>query len=436
MSAYDDDEYDGHLAALFADDEEADAEADLVDPGRRAVAFAPFPPGRRYGKKFADTWWGNAWVEAMEDTALDHERLRKGRAHAFAGLVGVITVSPGRVSAPVHDGDHTRPYATVVRIAELTDAGWDRFLDKVATRAGHIAALLDKDMPRDLVGAASDAGVRLLPDYGDLDPECDCLGWDSPCEHAAALAYQVSWLLDRDPFVLLLVRGRGEAELTAELHRRNTRGTTGDPVAVPGVAAAEAWAAEVADLPADSEPASMLDLLPVLEDVEAKSPVDNAALVALAAAAAERARALLAGDDLNLSQWPDAVRLAAHTDLVERTAARTGRPTDFTRAVHAWEIAGAAGLAALEQTWAPPRETTTRTRAEFEEAWRDSGFGEPPALKVWRNRWTVESKGIQLRLTQDGRWYPFRADPAGGWALAGTPTDDLALSLVELLRDE
>ena len=61
----------------------------------------------------------------------------------------------------------------------------------------------------------------LLPTVGDLEPECDCPDWGWPCKHAAALCYQIARLLDVDPFVLLLMRGRGERELMEELRRRN-----------------------------------------------------------------------------------------------------------------------------------------------------------------------------------------------------------------------
>ncbi|MBO0891934.1 MAG: SWIM zinc finger family protein, partial [Acidothermales bacterium] len=156
----------------------------------------------------------------MEDTSLDKGRLSRGRTYARTGHVDAITVSAGLLTASVHGSD-VEPYETRVSVEPLTDAEWDRFLGQVAARAGHIAALLDKDMPHDLVDAAADAGVHLLPSVGDLDPECSCLDWGYPCKHAAALCYQASWLLDADPFVLLLLRGRGERALLDELQRRN-----------------------------------------------------------------------------------------------------------------------------------------------------------------------------------------------------------------------
>lgn len=235
-----------------------------------ARGFAQFPKTTRRG---ARTWWGKAWIKALEDTALDPAPLKLGRRYAHAGVVGPITVSPGRIAAIVHDDDTV--YSTVVFVPELTDLEWRRFLDRVAAQAGHIAALLDNDMPRDLVTSAEDAGVPLLPGIGDLEPECDCPGWELPCRHAAALAFQVSWLLDADPFVLLLLRGRGERELLDEL-RQQTR----TPVVIDLLPA-------VPPLPDATTP--------VVLHVEPPPGHDAEELRELVERAADRARALLTG---------------------------------------------------------------------------------------------------------------------------------------------
>ncbi|WP_217707117.1 SWIM zinc finger family protein [Nonomuraea rhodomycinica] len=187
-----------------------------------AVRGFPAFPRQRAGARFATTWWGHAWIKALEDTSLDQGLLRKGRTYAKTGQVGPITVSPGRLAA-VTEGE----YDTVVRVERLTAAEWDRFLDQVTAKAGHIAALLDGDMPHDLVTAAEDAAVPLLPAVGDLEPECSCPDWGHPCPHAAALCYQASWLLDGDPFVLLLLRGRGRDDLVRALQRRTAAPAAG-----------------------------------------------------------------------------------------------------------------------------------------------------------------------------------------------------------------
>ncbi|WP_103339383.1 SWIM zinc finger family protein [Amycolatopsis sp. CA-126428] len=341
----------------------------------------------------ARSWWGRAWVRAMEDTALDLRQLKKGRKYAAAGLVGPITVSPGRIAAVVEDADGG-PYRTQLRLAELSEPDWTRLLDRVASRAGHLAALLDRDLPPDLVEAA---GVDLLPGIGDLDPECDCPGWELPCRHAAALSFQASWLLDADPFLLLLMRGKGEREIREELESRTAPVPAVEPAAdrVPG---------ELPDL-AGFRPSGA-------PSIPAAPGVPAEAFALLAANGAGRARALAEG-----RPWPgrrqDAVRLAAEFPSV---AGRLGEGAGFARAVAAWRYGGPDGLEVLETPWTPPKAAVAAARAALADV-----AGEPV---FERNHCTVGE--VQLRLDRRGRWHPYRREGRTWWP-AGVPENDPGL---------
>ncbi|UGQ13031.1 SWIM zinc finger family protein [Yinghuangia sp. ASG 101] len=256
-----------------------------------ARGFAAFPAGRHGGRAFARSWWGRAWIQAVEDSALDGKALKSGRRYAYSGRVGTITVSPGRLSAPVY-GESGDVHRTVQLVQPLTSRQWDLFLDQVAASAGHVAALVDRDMPHDLAAAAEDVGVPLLPGIGDLDPSCDCDDWGHPCRHAAALAYQAAWLLDTDPFVLLLMRGLGEERFLGALQRRGA--ATSRPAETAGrppLPAADVYAAVPAALPVLPPPPESPGDMP---DVPGGPGVDPEALRLLAREAAVRAFALLA----------------------------------------------------------------------------------------------------------------------------------------------
>lgn len=405
----------------------------MIDEARTFPAF----PRMQRGARFARSWWGNAWVKAMEDTSLDKGRLSRGRTYARTGHVDAITVSPGLLTAFVH-GSEVEPYETRVSVERLTGAEWDRFLDRVAARAGHIAALLDKDMPHDLVEAAEDAGVHLLPSVGDLDPECSCLDWGYPCKHAAALCYQASWLLDADPFVLLLLRGRGERELLDELQRRNAGRCDASGATEQAAAAGEPAAAAYA-----REPAALPDPLPLPETGDvATVPVPDARAAGvdawglgwLVADAAARARAVLTGRDEpgELDERQDAVRVAAaYPDprLRRRLATAAGGEAELARAAQAWRYGGADGLATLRTPWSPPQRELARARTALEAAWEGD---DPPEVRVWRNRWTFTGRDVQLRYGRDGRWYPYR-DEAGEWWPSGPPQADPAAALADVL---
>ncbi|MCF4141083.1 SWIM zinc finger family protein [Streptomyces sp. Tue 6430] len=396
---------------------------------RTFAAFPPRPAGE--GGGFAETWWGDAWITALEEGALDAERLARGRGYAEQGHVDAITVTPGLVLAYVR-GSRARPYRVQVRLRTLGDEGWERFLDAAVERPGHIAALLDKEMPESL----ADCGVPLLPGPGDLAPQCSCPDHGHPCKHVAALCYQTARLLDADPFVLLLLRGRGERELLDTLSRRNAARAARaaqeqEPEPVPGVRAADALAARrLPPLPAPLPPPAHPGQPPAYPAVP--DGPDSFALDQLATDAALRAHALLTTghDEIGgLTLWQDAVRLAAarpgsgltatSRTLYASLASAAGRtPGELARAVAAWRQGGPDGLAVLEDLWDPPAGRFDRARPLLRAA-------DLPAFRPWRNHLTHPHGHVQLRLGRDGLWYPYESEPGrDDWWPRGTPDID------------
>ncbi|MFE7381053.1 SWIM zinc finger family protein [Streptomyces zhihengii] len=382
------------------------------------------------------TWWGHAWVEALEDTALDPARLERGRGYAGRGNVASITVTPGRVTAYVQ-GSRARPYRAEIRMRTLGDDEWEELLDAAAARPDHIAALLDKDVPHTLAAAAD-----LLPAPGDLVPDCSCPDDGYPCKHAAALCYRTAAILDEDPFVLFLMRGRGEREILSALARRNAGRSVAEraPSAAPtpGVSARDAVrTAGRPPLPPPFPPPARPGRPPAYPGAPAAP--DPFALDLLATEAAARAHALLTtGTDpvAGLTPWQDAVRLAAaHPGsgltastraLYRDLAAATDRtPTDLARAVAAWRQGGEAALRVLEEPWDPPAGPFDRARPALAAA------GLPP-FRPWRNQ--LSAPALQLRLGRDGLWYGYESDTGReDWWPRGSPDADPVGALTTLM---
>ncbi|MET7617607.1 SWF or SNF family helicase [Streptomyces sp. NPDC005408] len=422
----------------------------MSEETERERTFAALPPA--HGRGFAQSWWGQSWLKALEDTALDGQQLKKGRRHAREGAVGAVSVRPGRITAVVRDRDGTAQRSDVL-LQELTAAEWDRFLDMAVDRAGHIAALLDREMPPHLVEDAAAAGVELLPGIGDLEPECTCGAWDH-CPHTAALCYQVARLLDQDPFVLLLMRGRGERSLLDELQIRSAAraaATSPEPEdeQPAGVRADEAFAARgiLPPLPTPPPVPEEPGLPPALDTETPPGPgLDAEALEFLAADAAARAHrmlidALSAGHqqqpvEPELTQDQDAVRLAAAAPgpaIAGRLAAGTDRQrTELELAVRAWHFGGAAALPVLDEGWTPEPDVLARARTALDEAWEEAD--RPQLRGTGPGRWTVVGADAQLRLSRDGRWWPYRKE-RGRWAPAGPADHDPAAALAVLSNE-
>jgi uncharacterized Zn finger protein len=236
-----------------------------------ARGFPAFPARSR---RRHHTWWGTAWIQAMEDTAVDSGLTRRGRRIAADGRIGPITISPGRIAA-VLDGANR----TTIAVEALPDNAWAALVAEASVQSGHLAALLDGYLPHDL--------STLVPGVGDLDAQCSCDDWGNPCQHAAALCYQTAWLLDADPTLLLLLHGRSMEALTTAIAQHHA--DSGEPPST--TLAAEAFARPVPPLPEPPPPATEeLHLL----DIEPPPGVDAGTLHGAAATAVTRARNLLA----------------------------------------------------------------------------------------------------------------------------------------------
>ena len=372
-------------------------------------------PGARRG--FGATWWGAAWVDALQGRArLDPNRLPRGRSYARSGSVGDLHVAPGEVRAAVQ-GSRARPYDVHIRVRQFDNDEWDQLLDIVAAQLGHTAALLDGELPPEILDDVTTAGLELLPGPGDLQPRCSCPDWADPCKHAAAVCFLVADVLDADPFALLLLRGRDRDAILSALRSRRGGATT-EPAPTrehdPGVQARHAYApVDRPGLPMPALPPARPGRPAMLAaDLPAGAGIDARALTALAADAAYRAQQLLLGEgdgDLLLGHDADVSRRAAtligspeFTELARRVGV-SGR--ELLRRALAWRYGGPDGLLVLLEPWQPVRD-------ELDEGRRALG----PAVRARANRLTDGDR--QLRLGTDGRWHPYQRsgvawDPAG-----------------------
>ncbi|SFW89756.1 SWIM zinc finger family protein [Amycolatopsis australiensis] len=377
------------------------------------------PPRRNFGT----TWWGRAWVDALEQRAkLDPNRLPRGRTYARKGTVSELHVGAGEVTARVR-GSRPLPYKVTIAMRTFTDGEWDTLLGVVGTRLGHAAALLDGELPVALAEQAREAGADLLPGPGDLRPRCSCPDSANPCKHVAAVYYLVADEVDRDPFTLFLLRGRSRAGVLAELRARRSP-ARGEKPKLPkrvdeGLTPQAAYARRPGAIPSLPPPPRVAGPPAVLDlDPPPSTGWTAAALSGLASDAAALARDLLVSGAA-------AAELTFEEDLARRAAARSGAEVtalataagvparELARWAEAWREAGRGGLAALREAWQPGPGPLAEAQAILAEA------GLPGTPRVWRNRLTQGE--LQLRYGRDARWYRFIRSGTE-WRLDGPPS--------------
>ncbi|HEY3529894.1 MAG TPA: hypothetical protein VGK78_12160 [Nocardioides sp.] len=182
-----------------------------------AVTFSRIPPRRSTSR--AATWWGRAWVRAVEEASYGESDLHAARALSRSGAIGGITVDHGSVVAAC--SDRSGMWSVRATVPELDPMSRRAFVDVVAGESGHLGALMAGELPHRLVEQAEEAGVELLPYGGELGSACPCDSWIDPCVHALAVMLQVAWLVDGDPWVLLRLRGLSPDGLQSELATRS-----------------------------------------------------------------------------------------------------------------------------------------------------------------------------------------------------------------------
>ena len=161
---------------------------------------------------FATRWWAQRWIAVLEGFNLG-ARLQRGKTYARGGQVLGIDVQPGRVEARVQ-GSRKDPYRVTIAMKPFTKEERARFTAALAASPLHLAKLLAGEMPQDIESVLEKKRVSLFPArQSELQTECSCPDWSNPCKHIAAVYYLLGEEFDRDPFLLLGVRGISRDDL-------------------------------------------------------------------------------------------------------------------------------------------------------------------------------------------------------------------------------
>lgn len=180
----------------------------LLEPPEDGIALS----------KSASRWLARrlrAIVNGASPTAKD--RVRRGQNYARGGRARDLVLLPGSASCDVWCDEVYRP---TVRVAPLPSSAWRKVIDELASDLSGLAALMEGELPEDLVDRLSARGVELVPAPDELSNDCDCGDWADPCTHVATLLQLLADALDGDPFLLLTLRGRSATELLSALRER------------------------------------------------------------------------------------------------------------------------------------------------------------------------------------------------------------------------
>ena len=166
-------------------------------------------PPKRSKKHYGTSWWGAAWIESME--RLGGERLKRGKTYANTGKVLSIKYEKEKILAKVA-GNYRPFYRVEIGLNKLKESAIG-LIETILEENPLIAVDLSLGkLSPDLQRLTESRGIRLLPStWLEIRARCDCPDYGDPCKHQAAVFYMMANELDKDPLMLLRLRGLPES---------------------------------------------------------------------------------------------------------------------------------------------------------------------------------------------------------------------------------
>jgi uncharacterized Zn finger protein len=207
------------MARNFQDDDWDDDYRRYFPPSRPLPAKGGIKARSQRGA-FAAQWWGRRWIAALESFGLG-TRLTRGRSYARKGQVTALEMTPGAVIATVQ-GSRADPYTVRISLLRIDAAQRLKLAEALGADISMAARLIGGELPPEVEPCFARAGAPLFPQIrNDLMTRCSCPDSSNPCKHIAAVYYILAEEFDRDPFLLLALRGLARDEFMTLLGGRS-----------------------------------------------------------------------------------------------------------------------------------------------------------------------------------------------------------------------
>lgn len=156
-------------------------------------------------KTYGNTWWGAEWVKAIE--AMDLNRLKRGRSYANTNQVLHVSIDGCEIKSRVA-GNYKPYYKVKIQLKTFEPQEQNKLKAIIESNPSLGLELGMGRLPEQLLKLSENAGLGLLPkSLDDLDTSCSCPDWGNPCKHRAATYYMIANEIDKDPLLLLKLRG-------------------------------------------------------------------------------------------------------------------------------------------------------------------------------------------------------------------------------------
>lgn len=157
-------------------------------------------------KSYGNTWWGKEWLNALNNIDYSN-RLPRGKTYANKGMAYDIEINGNSITAKVK-GSRRTPYDVDFYIPEFKGSDKARIISMITENPLYLSKLLNRELPKSLNAECEKQRISIFPNsWKDMKGGCSCPDWAVPCKHMAAVLYLVANEIDKNPFVVLQLRG-------------------------------------------------------------------------------------------------------------------------------------------------------------------------------------------------------------------------------------
>ena len=189
---------------------------------RRMLAAKKLKTMQKKGKKFnpitlegrtiANTFWGKAWCDNLENYSDYENRLPRGRSYVRNGFVIDLQVTKGRVEAQVMGSSL---YQIVIQIKPMPESKWKKLIKACAGKIDSLIELLQGKFSNAIMSILIAKEAELLPSPHEISMSCSCPDHASMCKHIAAVLYGIGAAIDTQPEWLFSLRHVDHLQLIA-----------------------------------------------------------------------------------------------------------------------------------------------------------------------------------------------------------------------------
>jgi SNF2 family DNA or RNA helicase/uncharacterized Zn finger protein len=169
---------------------------------------------RQNNKTRSKSWWGREWLSVIEN--LNEDRVNDDESYSNSFKITDFKYQNGKIIAKIVENRNSS-YIAELALEPFTEQDLKVLAEILASSSLIHGDLALGKLPTILNTELLENGINLFPiSWKDIKSKCNCPAPISPCMHQSELFYMIGSELDKDPSLLLKLRGVPESFLNSE----------------------------------------------------------------------------------------------------------------------------------------------------------------------------------------------------------------------------